>query len=531
MKKLGIFLSFLLIIAFTSTLYSPAVPEPFNIITFSENDLLSQKPMYHPYYYHVEPTLVITANGTLFAGWKDATSHSGIGRRVSFTKSVDNGITWTEPLTMPFPPGLEWKAGQSDPWMTWDEENEILYYAYLEYEDDYFLNFTGFSQITVAKSTDYGQSWTIVPASHGFGFADKETITVSNNGTVYMVYDDADFTSPDLDIYVRLTRSTDGGESFKEVNVITDSITRPISPFAPYVTTNSHGHIYVAWMQYTDEDADGRLTWGDVYLSYSTDQGETFSDPIDINPYSENCSSSGIVAGRGTFPVIRFDAQDRLYALWAGKYDPDINAKWDVFIKYSDDYGQTWSPRYRVNPRANWDQWHPEMAIDSFGRVHVVYYDMYETATEFRPYYRMIEFADNLTGTPIFHDAIPIASRYTDYYFKRPGEYFAIKFDSIDRPHVVWTQGEGERRGPLNIYYAHGLTESELPIPTSTPEASTTPTTFISTSPQTSSGIHVASSTTSSMTSESTTSTTSIASFISIFWVMFCLLLVKRKKT
>lgn len=530
MKKLGIILSLLLIIGFTSTPYSPAVPEPFTIVAFSENLLLSEKPMYFPYTYHVEPTLVITANGTIFAGWKDATTHSGIGKRVSFTRSGNNGITWTEPLTMPFPPGLEWKAGQSDPWMAWDEQNETLYYAYLEYEEDYFVNLTGFSQITVAKSTDYGQSWTIVPASNGTGFADKETITVSNDGTVYMVYDDVNFTSPALDIFVRLTRSTNGGESFEEVSVITDSITRPLSPFTPYVTTNSHGHVYVAWMQYTAENVDGMSTWGDVYLAYSTDQGETFSDPIDINPDSENCSSSGVVAGRGTFPVIHFDAQDRLYALWAGKYDTDINANWDVFIKYSEDNGQTWSPRYRVNPRANYDQWHPEMAIDSFGRCHIVYYDMYEKATEFRPYYRMIEFADNLTGSPIFHDVIPIASRYTDYWFKRPGEYFAIKFDSTDRPHVVWTQGEGVRDGPLNIFYAHGLSESELPVPTSIPEASTTSTTPSPTSTHEPTSLEELSSTIGTMTSEITTSSTSRASFISIIWVAFYLLLLKRKK-
>lgn len=535
MKKSNHILFIFFIISFLSTYSSTAMSEAFNCIAFSENLLLSEKdPNYFPYSYHVEPTLVITANGTIFAGWKDAESHNGIGKRVSFTRSVNNGTSWSEPFLMPFPLGLEWKAGQSDPWLTWDEEHETLYYAYLEYKEDYFINLSGFSQITVAKSRDYGRSWSITPASEGIGFADKETITVSPDGTVYMVYDDVDFSSPDTDTYVRLTRSTDGGETFEEVSVITDSISRPITPFAPYIATDSHGHVFVAWMQYTANDSLGYLTWGDVYLAYSTDMGETFSEPIDINPDSENCSGTGFIVGRGTFPVICFDAQDRLYALWAGKYDLDHNAYWDVFIKYSDDYGQTWSPRYRVNPRSDWDQWHPEMAIDSHGRCHIVYYDMYEKCTEFCPYYRMIEFADNLTGTPIFYDPIPISSTYTDYLFRRPGEYFAIKMDSTDRPHVVWTQSTRclyLNCEILNIFYAQGLSESEIPTPT-TATGTSTALTMITTSTSTSIFSTTAQHISSIMTSISSKISTSTPSLgvIPILLVVGWLFLLKRKK-
>ncbi|UCG00696.1 MAG: exo-alpha-sialidase [Candidatus Heimdallarchaeota archaeon] len=531
MRKLNIFLFVILFVSFTFIPFSTQVPEPFNSVAFSESILLSEKLSYWPYSHHVEPTLAITANGTMFAGWKDAATQSGIGKRVSFTRSVNNGTIWSEPFLMPFPPGLEWKAGQSDPWLAWDEEHETLYYSYLEYEDDYFINLTGFSQITVAKSIDYGKTWNIVPATNGTGFADKETMTVSKDGTVYVVYDDVDLSSPNIDTYVRLTRSTDCGETFEEISVITDSITRPIAPFAPYVITDSHGYVYVAWMQYTANDTEGYLTWGDVYLAYSMDMGETFSEPIDINLDSENCLASGRIAGRGTFPVIHFDTHDRLYALWAGKYDTDSIAYWDVFIKYSDDYGQNWSPRYRVNPRDNWDQWHPEMTIDSFGRCHIVYYDMYETSTEFRPYYRMIEFGDNLTAAPIFHDPIPISGKYTDSYFRRPGEYFSIKLDSEERPHVVWTEATGtDRWGWLDIYYAHGLYESELPTPTTTPVTSITPTIPTSAiSNTTREATPLISSTSTFDSTEITSGMTSALGFLTILLVLFCSLFLKRR--
>lgn len=432
--------------------------DEFSITKFSKNVLLSTRDT--PYTHHVEPTLAIGENDVIFVGWKNAYSHNGPGVRVSFSKSSNNGRKWSEPFDLPMFEGIN--TGQSDPWLVWYDG--ILYYAYLEYS----INSYELSQITIAKSLDQGDSWTaLVKATDGDGFADKETMTVSNDGIVYVVYDDINYASNVTT--VRISRSTDNGDTFSEVGVITDSITHPIDHVGPYVVTDSNNDVYVAWTRLSGE------IWGDVYLVVSQDQGKTFSEAIDINPLSENASFESTPDGapsRVTLPVIRYDQKDRLYVLWAEKYIE--NGEWDIFIRYSDDYGQTWSNRYQVNPSTAGNQWQPEMDIDSKGCCHVVWYD--EHKDTYGPYYRTISFPED--GKEIaFSDVIPIASSNTSSVFTRPGDYFSIKVDSKDIPHVVWSDG---REDEMDIYYSHGVDEtaSSIPFFTTTSTASSSTTSF-----------------------------------------------------
>lgn len=428
------------------------------IENFSENLLLSISDS--PYPQHVECTMAITPNNTIFVGWKESYSHDGSGVRVSFAKSIDRGNTWTEPFNM-----LNFisDTGQSDPWLVWDENSQTLFYAYLEYSFDLFEEGSeGISQITVAKSTNYGKSWTPVKASYGIGVADKETMTVSEDGTIYVVYDDLDYLK-DLDptvfyeaTYVRLTRSIDGGNTYEEVNVIANSSIHPEDHLAPYVLTDSQNIVYIAWLAFTDGG------WGDFYITSSDDMGETLEQWNDINPDTEN-GSFEVTADkhRATLPIIRFDANDRLYALWAGKYE--VEGEWDCYIKYSDDYGQSWSPKYRVNPNIARDQWNPEMTIDSSGKIHVIYYDM-DSDDSYRPYYRIISFPETSTENPTFSEPIAIASESTNSIFRRPGEYIDVCLDSFDTPHIVWSDG---RNNEMDIYYAKGIRNEPISTPSS----------------------------------------------------------------
>ena len=406
----------------------------FLITSFSKNILLSTSDS--PYTHHVEPTIAIDDNDVIYTGWKNAFSHNGPGVRVSFAKSTNNGKTWSVPFDMPM---FEGNTGQSDPWLVW--HNQVLFYAYLEYS----IYTDELSQITVARSINQGDTWTLVAATDAEGFADKETMTVSNDGTVYVAYDDLNFNTNITT--VRLTRSSDYGDNFEEVGVIADSTTHPNDHLGPYVVTDSKNDVYIAWVWFLSGE------WGDVYLVTSQNRGETFSDEIDINPLSENATfetSPDQQPSRATLPVIRFDQNDRLYILWADRHIEE--GEWDIFIRYSDDYGQTWSDRYQVNPKSTGNQWQPEMDIDSRNRCHIVWYDEHQDS--FGPYYRMITFPEE--EEIIFSDPINIASENTSNFFTRPGDYFSIEVDSKDIPHVVWSDG---RENEMDIYYSHGIVE------------------------------------------------------------------------
>ncbi|MHA1932614.1 MAG: sialidase family protein [Promethearchaeota archaeon] len=437
-KYIWLFFAFIMLINFQFVSgYLQGADAP-DIIGFSENILISTDDSL--YSHHVEPTMAISDNGTIFAGWKDAMTHYGAGYRVSFSRSTDNGKNWSEPYNMQQFEGMNTR--QSDPWLFW--RSGTVYYAYMD-----FIGSLGedFSQITVSKSSDYGKTWTPVTASYNTGLADKDTMTVSNDGTVYVTYGDfiIDSNGSIEEVYIRLSSSTDGGTTYSEKSVIAEE-----TAVFPFVTTSSNGSVYVALRVIPGEK------WGDVYISSSNDKGLTFSELTDINPETENATSDwGTGLSRQTMPVIRFDQNDRLYALWAERYESF--GEWDVYIRFSDDYGQTWGQRYRVNPVIAGMQWHPDLDFDSQGRCHIVYYD--QQGDSYRPYYRMIDFPEDSNGEVVFGETISIANVSTMApYNRRPGEYFAVRVDSNDIPHVIWSDGRYEE---MDIYYSQGVIEQK----------------------------------------------------------------------
>ncbi|MFW9916038.1 MAG: sialidase family protein [Candidatus Thorarchaeota archaeon] len=436
---------------------------------FISNILLSTRDI--PYPHHVEPTLAVSDDGTLFVGYKNAETHNGGGARVSFTKSTDNGLHWTPPSDMPHFGGLNTR--QSDPWMVW--KNGTLYYAYLEYRTG-FDELDPFSQITLARSEDAGAQWALSTASHGNQFADKETMAVSGDGnTVFVVYDDV---GPSTD--VRLSRSIDGGGTFQDISTISDIPHN--GHVGPYIALDSQENLYTAWTWF---NASNNL--GDIYLDVSLDQGETFTTEWDVNPeadasaFEETFDGSTYRPAKVTLPVISFDAHDRLYLLWADLHEP--YGTWDVYLRYSDNYGIDWSPRLLVNPFTPGNQWMPDMAIDSSGRVHIAWLNELSTGS-YRPYYRNVLFGPDNQHEPQWSTVIPIANQWTPSNFTRPGDYLTIRVDSQDNPHVVWSDG---RDGEMDIYYSHAnvttlpaepstnSTQSTIPVPSaSTSSASLT---------------------------------------------------------
>ena len=409
---------------------------------FSSNVLLSTDDSIYPH--HVEVSMAISDNGTLFAGWKESNTHDGPGIRVSVTKSVDGGNTWASPYSMPmFTSGT---TGQSDPWLVW--HNGTIYYTYLEYS----IVGPYLSQITVARSNDYGATWTPVTASYGTFFADKEMMIIRENGSIYIVYDDTDDATVIGNTSIHLTRSIDGGVTFQEICNITEQ-----TPWKglPYMALSNENHLFVTWLFLEPVSS----SWGNIELAKSLDGGHSFQESQFINS-DGNYSTSA--PGKITLPVVRFDQNDRLYILWADGFDQGQNS-FDVYIRYSDDYGETWSDRLRVNPTVQGNQWNPEMTIGTDGRVHIIYYD--EQEGNYRPYYRTLTFTGDQHDNPVFGTPIPVADSLTASSFIRPGEYMGIQLDSDGVPHIAWSDG---RNGEMDIYYAHGIVETSTPAPLET---------------------------------------------------------------
>lgn len=404
------------------------------------------------YSQHVEPTMAIGPNNQIFVGWKEADSPDGGGLNVSFSKSTDGGITWTNPIQMPN--NYSNTYAKSDAWMYY--YNNTLYYSYLEYNlttINYSGPYTGhYSQVTMARSTDNGTTWTTAKASQNKYFADKEAFTVSSNGTIYLTYDDIN-PDPTAGGSVVLSKSIDNGLTFSDIANVTDSVNEDI--VGPYPAVSSNGTLFVAWSKFNDSNN----YFGDVYYDFSLDGGHTFTNNTDLNLATEN---GWAYNWKATLPVAKFDSHNRLYVMWSEFENPH----WQIYLRYSDDFGLHWSNKIPINQTTNSDQWQPDFAIDSNSNLHVAWLDeSYQNYQpyQYRPHYMEINFTGTNRDTISKSAVIPVASAYTAGTFYRPGDYLTIQVDSNNIPHVVWTDG---RLDYLNIYYSH-LIISNTPPPTS----------------------------------------------------------------
>ncbi len=295
---------------------------------------------------------------------------------------------------------------------------------------------------TAAFSSDAGEHWTLASATapKNYAVSGDVSITFDNKGHAFLCYIAFDKLGTENywahnatrnGIFVR--RSDDGGKTWNpEASTVISHPTDPRIPFEdkPYIVPDTNpkspdaGNLYVGWTQFT-------LTKSTILFSRSTDDGETWSAPIEISsheglPRDDNGAVEGFngaVAPDGTlyvvwadgdniaftysrdggetfaaskavldvaplyfkvssvdrangFPQISLDPKtNRLFVSWSDYRNGDV----DIFVSTSEDRGASWSPAVRVNsdPIHNGsDQFFQWLSVDLVtGAAYVVFYD------------------------------------------------------------------------------------------------------------------------------------------------------------
>jgi hypothetical protein len=293
----------------------------------------------------------------------------------------------------------------------------------------------------IAYSRDGGRHWQLATgvAPAGYRVSGDVSVAYDNKGRAFICYIAFDqlgtysywaHGATRNGIYVR--RSLDGGAHWdlRDVPVAQHS-SKPGIPFEdkPYIVADDSrgphaGNLYVGWTRWT-------LTNSEIMFSRSTNGGETWSAPIEIDrhpglPRDDNGANegfSGVTGADGTlyviwsdgnhivftssrdggrsfgtprniiktapimfhieavsrangFPEIGIDPRDgRLYVTWSDYRNGEV----DVFSSTSNDHGETWSPALKVNSDAAHDgeahffQW---LAIDpATGDEYILFYD------------------------------------------------------------------------------------------------------------------------------------------------------------
>jgi BNR repeat-like domain len=231
-------------------------------------------------------------------------------------------------------------------------------------------------------------------------------------------------------IFVR--RSLDGGKTWEAEHIpVAEQTSTPGIPFEdkPYIVADNSksryaGNLYIGWTRWRINDSQ-------MVLSRSTDDGKTWSQPIEIDahpglPRDDNGAAEGFAGAVGPdgrlyaiwsqddaimfttsrdggktfsharpvihtapimfavqtlerangFPQIAIDPKGkRLYVTWSDYRNGDL----DVFLATSDDGGKHWTPPVRVNndPVHNGaEQFFQWLAVDpTDGSINVIFYD------------------------------------------------------------------------------------------------------------------------------------------------------------
>ena len=298
-------------------------------------------------------------------------------------------------------------------------------------------NIADLSRLGAWFSTDGGATWTanfIDENEDGFGAADSRfdpNVAFDSDGNVYVVY-----STTGTGNRLLLARSTDGGQNFNQVTTVTTD-TGPNDLHTAMVTTRSDGgpltadDVLVIWsrpqsggesieaalsldagvtfptinsnindalqrtfLPWAAVDASGKfqVVWevnqggGAGVILHDTLDGTTLADgannqvtTVQITDFAAATSKIPAQPDRGLFSVSTVDVDrstGRIFVAYTDRPNTSSNDT-DIYVRFSDDGGASWSARTQVNDDATTtSQFMPHLVYDQIaGFAGIVWYD------------------------------------------------------------------------------------------------------------------------------------------------------------
>jgi hypothetical protein len=345
--------------------------------------------------------------------------------------SDDDGESWQPPREI-----TPHTSGQFDPQIVIDPvDRRTAYAAWLQNDN---------TDAVVAKSVDFGQSWSIVIADRGSEDADKPILSVRGKD-VYVAFNRLR--------RIRVAASHDGGITFTSADI--DPALPLVRALAGGATVDPHQNVFVAWAGYTPRDGvKGRVN---LYVSKSSDSGKTWSTTLmDSSGAPPECVAFHCQWGYlGSQITMTSDSAGMLYALWnAGKADKSPGR---IYFASSTTAGETWSLKADVS-HAPMGAEHafPALVAGSAGEVRIAWMDTRHSPL-WNVYYR-----SSSNGGATWSEESRLSSYVPGYrYIKSKGfsfpfgDYFGIDIDSQGRTQAVWGEGLNFRT-PGSIWHSRG---------------------------------------------------------------------------
>jgi hypothetical protein len=355
---------------------------------------------------------------------------------ITLLVSNDNGVSWqpSRPL-LPFP------AGQFDPQIVVDPlDRQTVYASWLQNNK---------RDIIVARSLDFGRTWSLSVADHADADGDKPVLAVRGSD-VYVGFNHQE--------KFFVATSHDAGQTFTRASV--NPADRPGWSLAGGATVDASGNVYFGWTSYARHEMPTRPV--SIYVSRSADGGRGWATTLlDVSSAPPDCDALGCDTGYlGAQIALASDTAGTVYALWnAGAAN---GAPERIYFSSSTTAGASWSTRADVSTAPQGvEACFPAITAGTPGDVRIAWMDTrardVHNHSLWNTYYRS---STNGGATWSGEAKLSGPARFYDYIlptgFRFPfGDYFSIAIDSDGTTHVVWGEGRNYK-SPGSIWYTHG---------------------------------------------------------------------------
>jgi len=352
--------------------------------------------------------------------------------------SNDRGSTWGSPFVI-YPAGAS-TGGQWDSQIVVDPvDGKTVYASFMQNNK---------SDIIVAKSTNFGSTWTYVIADATNSGTDKPILTVRGQD-VFVAYNHSQT--------IWGAYSHDGGATFTEVKINQNGKLGWSLSGGGTVTPN--GNAYFAWVGYEGNGgAKGKVN---VFVSRSTDGGSTWTTKtIDVSASPPDCSA--FLCGwayLGAQLVMTSDESGNIYLLWnAGS---DARGPERIYFAKSTDGGNTYSARAEVSTApAGTHHAFPAIAAAGNGDVRISWMDARASnggLDRWNVYYR-----SSTNGGGSWSPEIDLSTSVSGFSYIFPdgfrfpfGDYYELDIDEQGTAHVIFGEAMNYD-SPGSIWYAKG---------------------------------------------------------------------------
>ena len=328
------------------------------------------------------------------------------GEEVYYKKSTDGGATWTPAKR------LTWSLAVSgSPAIAADSSGNphVAWSRSLS---------SGNTEIYYRKSTDGGTNWTAAKRlTWTSPLSSSPALAVDSAGNLHVVWSESVLDGGFWKSEIYCKKSSDGGAAWTTGQRLT--WTADFSSF-PAVTLDSSGNPHVVWQDFwpgnwevfhkrgadggTTWTANKRLTWtpghstcpraivdaiGNLSVVWSEDVSEDFNSEI----YYKKSPDGGTAwtankrltwtPSISLYPGVAADPAGNVYVVWEEDLDHT-----EIYYKKSTNGGSVWSRTWNISWTSG-DSYEPNVALDSSGHLHMVWYDA--TPGNFEIYYRKRE--------------------------------------------------------------------------------------------------------------------------------------------